>query len=639
MTKTTTECFLSSWTLPNARGEEQTLPQLFARTSQENRERVVLRRRSPSDETPVTYGELSREASVVAEAILDLGVEPGARVGLLADNCVEWLVADLATLTAGCIDVPRGTDTTLDETLFILKHSGSRVAFVQGRKRFEEVRDQRESLPELRWLVLIGGRVEGPGQEGLTDWDSLVERGRVLRDRGSRRVEESAAAIDPDDVATIVYTSGTTGDPKGVMLSHRNILHNVRAIRKRVPVTRDDVLLSILPCWHMFERVLEYIVLDRGAQLVYTDRRRFRKDLSEQAPTILGAVPRIWEALHCSIDAQLEKAPAFRRLLARRFLGSAQRQARLRCGEAARALGNRPPVGWKERLQSLFDRPMARLGDRLVFRKVRAALGGKMRLGISGGGSLPEGIDVFFQAIGMPLFNGYGLTETAPIVSVRTFDQNLIGSIGRPLVDTYLRVVDPEGRELEQGRIGILLVRGPQVMKGYFRNERATRRVLDDKGWLSTGDLVRIAPTGELVIVGRSKDTIVLSGGENVEPAVVESEIGTSPLVAQILVVGQDRKQLGALVVPDQEGFLTRGIDLTRLSSTERILPDGPVGRAIREELERLTKRLRPFERVAKIQLMDRPFTIETGEVTPTFKLKRQVILERHAERIDQLFR
>ncbi|MEQ8768274.1 MAG: long-chain fatty acid--CoA ligase [Planctomycetota bacterium] len=638
MTQSTTECFLSSWTVPTPSGEETTLPQLVARTCQENQDRILLLRRCSTDKDPMTFGQLGRTVSELAEAIVDLETEPGSRIGLLADNCAQWLITDLACLTSGCIDVPRGTDTTLDETLFILEHSGAKLAFVQGRQRFDDIRAAREKLPELKWLVLMDGEVEGAGQDGVLDWTTLIERGRLLRTRGSRRVEEVAASIAGDDVATIVYTSGTTGDPKGVMLTHRSILHNVRAIRKRLLLSRDDVFLSILPSWHMFERTLEYILLDRGSKLLYTDRRRFKKDLEQGSPTILAAVPRVWEALYSGIQAKLESAPKLRRLMASGMLASARREAQRRFGTAARALGDQRAPGLLDRGLACLDRPVARLGDRLLFQKVRAALGGRLRLGISGGGSLPEAIDLFFQSVRVPLMNGYGLTETSPIVSVRSFDQNLIGSIGRPLAETRVRIVDPEGRPLPVGQVGVLCIQGPQVMKGYYRNDTATRRVFDTEGWFSTGDLVRLTPNEDLVIVGRCKDTIVLAGGENVEPAVVESEIGSSPLIAQVLVVGQDQKQLGALVVPDPEGFKCRGIDVER-APAEHLLPGGPIGQALQQEIQRLTKRLRPFERVSKIQVMERPFSIDSGEVTPTLKLKRQVILQRHADRIESLFR
>lgn len=518
----------------------------------------------------LTYAELWERVERLGSALLELGMRPGARVFLLSDNRLEWLICDLAALAIGCADVPRGGSSSPAELRRLLRHSEAELLIVESPRLLARLGE----LPPLRAVVLMEG--EAPGALRLEE---------LLR-TSPHGFAERLERVRPEDLATILYTSGTTGEPKGVMLLQRNLVANLQQATEVLEIHPQDRFLAILPLWHAFERMVEYIALSRGAEVVYTDLRHLAQDLRRHRPTVFPAVPRIWEAIA-------------RRASLPRWMVWAGCQ-------------------WRRRRHPLSLLPFL-VGELLAFRRVRRALGGRLRLGISGGGSLPLEVDRLLLACGVTLLNGYGLSEASPIVSVRTPEHNALGTAGRPLPRTEVDV-----------REGVLWVRGPQVMAGYWRNPRATAEALRE-GWLNTGDLARITPEGDLVITGRAKDTIVLLGGENVEPEPLEELLCASPYIEDAVVVGQDRKQLAALIVP---------------AEPLRRLPPGEAHEVVRREVQRLVNRnpaLRPEERIGPVALLERPLAEETlqGEplLTPTLKKRRFLIERRYRELIDRLYR
>jgi long-chain acyl-CoA synthetase len=405
------------------------------------------------------------------------------------------------------------------------------------------------------------------------------------------------------------------------MLTHANVLSNLRVVTDVLGIDAEDSFLSVLPAWHMYERIMDYLALATGAQLVYTDRRRIKEDLAAVKPTVFAAVPRIWEMLHDGIVAQAHKQTGWRGALLRTSL------------RVARAVG-----GGRAHAGYLLLHALARA---LVYRRVLASLGGRLRLCVSGGGALPRHVDETLLGIGLPLLNGYGLTETSPVASVRLPRDNAAGHIGPPLPQTEISVRHPDGSECAQGEVGVLWIRGPQVMRGYYGNPKKTAEVLSPDGWLDSGDLGRIDARGHAWITGRAKDTIVLAGGENVEPEPVETLVKTSPFAEQAVCVGQDRKGLGMLIVPHEE-TLEQQVPRGAWDMQDGEIRGKAVHALIRAELDRLLVRdngCRPCDRVTTFRVLAEPLTVENGLLTQTLKVRRHVVAERYARLIDSMYR
>lgn len=582
-----------------------------------------------------SYGELRRAVEELALGFSTLGVHAGDRVGLFADNSIQWIQTDLALLSIGAVDVPRGTDTSPAEIDYLVRHSGARVVVLQDRELLDELAPILSDIADLQCIVLQRGSFKEGDPRPVLSLDEVRERGRE-RMRDGVQLGPQLDAIRDTDTATIVYTSGTTGKPKGVVLTHANVMHVIRSIPGVIAFGEDDVFLSILPAWHMFERIIEYAALSKGCRTVYTDKRRFRKDLERVRPSVLAAVPRLYEALYEETRKKLADQPRLRRRIVEFLLAaSARHRASCRIDPATGAVECGVP------LLGQLAAPLHRLADRMIYAKVRAAFGGRLRAMVSGGGSLPRHIDEFFDRLGTPLLNGYGLTETAPLISVRRPGQNVLGTVGSPIPGTEVEIRGADGAPLPAGTIGVIHVRGPQVMPGYYRDLAATQKAIDGRGFFDTGDLGCRFANGDLAITGRAKDTIVLRGGENVEPEPIENQIRLSPFVAQVVVVGQDQKTIGALVVPDLDAIAVhRAVPVG--GGADSSPPDAEsIRRLIGGEIRRLVAReagFKPFERVNRFVVLDTPFSVEGGELTETLKLRRHVIAQKYHEEIAGMF-
>lgn len=592
-----------------------TFPRLLDDHVRLHGDRVFLPRRHALVHEPVTFAQLCRDVDALAAALLDLGVGHGDRIGLIAENRYEWLLVDLAIVSIGAIDVPRGSDTAPAEVAFILAHSGARFCFCEDDRTAREVLAHRDQLPALERLLVMADKTAVEGAFSLGD---LLRAGAAARSRD--RLAAARSRVQPDDLLTIVYTSGTTAEPKGVMLSHRNVLTNASTVTDVLQIGREDVFLSVLPAWHMYERIMDYLALAAGGQLVYTDRRRIKEDLGSVQPTVFAAVPRIWEMLHDGIVAQAMKLPGAKGALLRGTIALCRRIG-----------GGRAHAG--HHLLHLLARAT-------VLRKVRALTGPRLRLAVSGGGSLPRHVDECLLGFGLPLLNGYGLTETSPVAAVRLPHANGPGHIGPPLPDTAIEPRDSEGRRCAVGQTGVLWIRGPQVMRGYYQNARKTAEVLDGDGWFNSGDLGHVDANGRVWITGRAKDTIVLAGGENVEPEPIEAALKTSPYVQQVMCVGQDQKHLGALLVPLHEA-LEQAVPRSAWDVRDGVLHGKAVQQLFRAEFDRLLTRERGFrscDRVAVFAVLDQPFTPENGLLTQTLKIRRHKVAEQMQAVLARLF-
>lgn len=599
----------------------------------------------------LSYRAWRDRSLALATALIELGVGARDHVAILSDNCFEWILADAAVQFCGAADVPRASDVTAEEIAYILGHADVGVAFVENEAVLAKVDSVRDRLPGLRHLIVMAGDADIASTWNLHRLRDLEIAGEGLRVGGDRRAEERIAGVNPGDLYTIIYTSGTTGVPKGVRLSHGSIISQVRNLP--FALGPEDRALSILPVWHIYERVFEMLSVSSGLHTYYTTLRHLGEDLKAARPTIMASAPRLWEGLHRRILSTVEKAPLIRRALfhAARISSHAVRRAEdflrgrkvdltRRSLPVSLALGAFHAAAWL-----VFILPFLLL-DALVLRKLRAVVGGCFRGTISGGGALPPHVDEFFNDIGIPVLEGYGLTESGTVLAVRTWDRLVIGTVGPAFPGTEIRIVDPvtgailypdlTRRDLGRGRRGEIHAKGPQMMSGYHKDPEKTALVLRD-GWLSTGDLGLVTFNDCIKIVGRCKETIVLLGGENVEPLPIESKLLESPLIDQCMVVGQDQKQLGLLVVPSIGGFAAAGIE----SPDSAALASRP---EVREKIQKEIRRLvsgetgfKPFERIAALELLEKPFEVG-DELTMTFKLKRHVIAEKYSRKIGEMF-
>lgn len=583
-------------------------------------------------------------------ALIEMGVRARSHVGILADNRREWIEADCAVQLCGAADVPRGTDITDAEVVHILGHAEVEVLFVENAATLEKFERCRKELRRVRRVILMDGKgVEK--REGVETMEGLVRRGEEMRRGGDRRVEERMGQIRGEDLFTLIYTSGTTGIPKGVMLTHANMVSQVRNLP--FDLKAGDRALSILPVWHSYERVFEMVAMSWGVETYYTSLRTIAEDLRTVKPTVMASAPRLWENLYQKILANVRGAGAVKRALFHAAYESTKQVKRAEYffkGQSLDIEGR----SWAKSLREGVGHAVRRLVywlphkvlDKLVLEKLRGVVGGEFRGTISGGGALQPHVDEFFNFIGIPVLEGYGMTETSPVLAVRTWENLVIGSVGPLFPETEIRIVDLGSGEIlfpsrkrkamGCGLRGEIHAKGPQIMAGYYNNREATERVLRG-GWMNTGDIGMVTFNGCLKILGRSKETIVLLSGENVEPVPIEGRLVESPLIEQCMVVGQDQKFLSVLIVPCLEGFRSVGVhvanagELTHHEKTKELI-DGEIRRLVSAATG-----FKAFERIGAWRLLPKGFAVGE-EMTNTFKLKRHVIGERYGYLIEDIY-
>ena len=525
-----------------------------------------------------TYRDLYNDVLDFSVALNGLGVVRGDHVGLIADNRKEWLISDLAIQTLGAADVPRGCDSMEKEIAFILSTTDCRLTIAENSHQLKKILANHKELKSLETVILM----QEPSEEDLKaakkasvkllSFAAVQEEGRKKRNGSTEFTDAEMEKGTRDDIATIIFTSGTTGEPKGVMLTQSNYLWQLERTPYLLYGEPGDVWLSVLPVWHSFERLMQYVAIERTSALVYSKPLGavMLPDIAEMKPQIIPGVPRLWEALATGILRTVRKEGGIKKVLFMFFLGVGKKYCWARdhvFGRVAR---------FKYRIR-LFDTLVGLipwllliiprfLGDVLVYRKVRAKMGGRLRLCISGGGALQPQIDEFYQAIGIKIIEGYGITETAPVLSFRNQYRPRPGCVGTVFTDTECRIVDSELLDaaiesakdgvwhippaLPPGTPGVIMVRGGQVMKGYYKRPDLTARAIDADGWFNTGDIGMLSYDYEIKITGRAKDTIVLLGGENIEPAPIEQALKSFEFIESVVILGQDKKYLSALIVP-----------------------------------------------------------------------------------------
>ena len=604
--------------------------------------------RVAKQEFTVDYAKLREDVILLARAFEERKVTRGCRVMLLSDNRYAWIVTDLALMALGAVSVPRGSETPTQELEFILNHARCSFMVVETDALLARHQEMLSTHKEVKTLFIIEGSQKHTLFNRLYAYNDIL-KDRTLSDDDFKRFDRMVAKITQKDLVTIIFTSGTTGKPKGVILNHRNILFNTETLPPVIAITEKDLWVSILPSWHIFERALELLALSSGSCIVYSNLKTFSNDLVTYRPTLVATVPRLWESLYTKVTAAiLEKGPrafAIFNLLVK---------TSVRFRHARRHLAGQLPQFSRSNLLVRSWRNLVALVEMLLLalpywlaqkklKPLRDKFGGQLRMAVSGGGTLPAYLESWLDAIGIRIVNAYGMTECAPAIAGRGYNSKIFGSLGRPVGVTELRIVDGEDREVGPGIEGNIEVRGPQVFDGYDDNDEENRKSFTADGFFRTGDLGKLTISGELVLTGRSKEIIVLASGENIDPSRIEGAIGQLPFVKDAALVGQDRKGLGALIVPDWDklkDFMTEHFGHTT-GTSEELHEDLAMRDRIKNEINRLLQAkngFKPYEKLQKIDFLKHEFTVGE-ELTNTFKKRRHVIEKKYRELIDRLFK
>ncbi|MCY4402852.1 MAG: long-chain fatty acid--CoA ligase [Candidatus Poribacteria bacterium] len=556
----------------------------------------------------ISYTEFGESVDTFSRGLTAIGVQKGDRVAILSENRPEWAITDFGILKIGAVNVPMFSTLTAAQVGYILKDSGSKVICVSTKDQLEKVTSIRDEVPSLEHIIIYN-ELDDEVPAGVIQFVDVCSK-------GTETETPIDIDIDENDLATIIYTSGTTGNPKGVMLTHANFISNYNAAKSLIDVNETDVLLSFLPLSHVFERLGgHYVPLFSGAKVAYAESTfTVAQNMQDVSPTVMLSVPRLYETMH---DRVLRAVQA----------GSSLKQKIFHWGvSVGSTVSSKIQHGEKP---SAILKLKQSIADKLVFAKLKAATGGRLRFFVSGGAALPKSIAEFFHAAGILILEGYGLTETSPIISMNHPGKWKFGTVGAPIPDIEVKIAED----------GEIITRGPHVMNGYFNNEEATTEAIDSDGWFHTGDIGIIDENGFIKITDRKKNIIVLSNGKNVAPQPIESQLVQSPFITQIILVGNERKNIAALIVPNFDALKSwakeNGIETTDLPE---ILKTREVQQLIQSQIrERLTD-FADFEQVRRFALLEKEFSQEEDEMTPTLKLKRNVIIEKYGDVIEGMY-
>jgi len=556
----------------------------------------------------LSWLETLQRVQVVSEALKKAGVGEGARVAILSSTRYEWTLLDLAILSLGAVTVPIYHSTLYDEAQHILNDSSSKLIFVEDSTQLEKILKIRNSLPKLERIVVIDGKVLGEGIVTLQEFEQGVQG--VVSDFGAR-----IRRIPLDALATLVYTSGTTGPPKGVMLTHANITYEILAAEQSFPIDPNDTSLIFLPLAHILARVIQFYQFKCGFTHAYAESiDKLLEDIAEVRPHFMVSVPRIFEKIYTKVMNDVQNGPAVKRNIFNWALQVGKQRSAL-------LLQNKPiPAGLTMRYA---------LATKLVFSKLHKKLGGRVRFFVSGGAPLGRDIAEFFHAAGLLILEGYGLTETTAAVNLNLPHLMKFGSVGKTMPFVEEKIA-PDGE---------ILVKGKMVFKGYWNNPEATRAAIDEQGWFHTGDIGEVDANGLLRITDRKKDIIVTAGGKNVAPQNIENLLKTNPLFSQVVVHGDRRKYLTALVTLNPEETQKKATELgIKFEKYGELVHHPKIYDWVKKSIDEKNRHLPNYETIKGFAILENDFTIDSGELTPTLKVKRKVINERYKDVLDKLY-
>jgi long-chain acyl-CoA synthetase len=588
----------------------ETLSQLFLNTVKTYIKDDILAAKVDGRYVPISTEEFERRVRHLALGLADLGLGPGDKLVIFSENRPEWPITDFAVLCNGAVTVPIYTSLMPEQVKYIINDSDAKIVVCSNRNLWLKIEAVRHELPNVHHFVLI----EEAGPQGVVSMSEVMGRGKVIATSNPGRFEKRALAVKPDDLASIIYTSGTTGVPKGVMLTHGNFVSNSKALDAVTEFAAKDVILSFLPLSHVLERMTTFSFLYKGASIYYAESiETVAENLIEVRPTIMISVPRLFDKIYAKVMDNVLTQPPLKRKIFFWALGVGKKYG-------ARKIRHQP-IPW-----GLGFRRKA--AAKLVFSKIVEKTGGRVHFFVSGGAPLSGDVAAFFYAIGITILEGYGLTETSPVLTCNTFDKMKFGTVGPPVPGVEIKIA-PDGE---------ILAKGPNVMKGYYKKEPETREVFED-GWFKTGDIGHFDEEGFLVITDRKKDLIVTAGGKNVAPQPIENQLKTNPYVQTAVVVGGGRKFISALIVPDFDRLeayaRSKGIPF---SGRADLVKKEEIASFMLAEVNRATPHLASYERVKKIVLLDRDFDADT-ELTPSLKVKRHIVEKAFKSLIDLLYK
>jgi long-chain acyl-CoA synthetase len=560
---------------------------------------------------PISTQEFGDGVKHLALGLKALGFEAGQKLCLFSENRPAWTMTDLATLCAGGLTVPIYTTLVPEQIRYIIDDSDAMVVVVSNADLWQKVETLRPELTKVKHYITFADQAPA----GVLTLKEVMEKGRAAAESKPGQFEELVARIKPGDEATLIYTSGTTGVPKGVILTHDNLISNIKTAASLIEFTEKDTALSFLPLSHILERMVMFTYIYKGCTVAFAESvEAVAKNLLEVRPHLMVSVPRVFEKIYTKVMDQVLSSPSLRRKI---FFWA------IKVGKAygAAKIAGKPVSGGLRFRQ--------KVAAKLVFSKIVAKTGGRVRLFVSGGAPLSKDIAEFFYAIGLVILEGYGLTETSPLLSLNTFEHIRLGTVGKP----------GPGIDIKIAADGEILARGPNIMKGYYKKEAETREVLEG-GWFHTGDIGHFDPDGFLVITDRKKDLIITSGGKNIAPQPIENLLKTSPYIASGVVIGDRKRFIAALIVPYfeklQEYAQAQGI---AFSSLDDLCQDRRIVGFLKAEVDRATPHLASYERIKKIAVLPRDFEIERGEMTPSLKVRRANVTAAYQALIDAMYR
>lgn len=633
----------------------KTLPQMIYKKSQDFPElNIQFSKNTEGTFLPTTYKDFVNTMLDFSAGLLSIGEKEYSNIGLICDNRKEWLVCSMGIMATKSRDIPRGSEATVKDLSYILSFAECKTVVTENKILFNRILECQNELPALQNIIIIN-----PSDSDLSNfqtnglnifsYDEILSKGKNFRQNNPNKTEEIMLSGTEDDSATIIFTSGTTGTPKGVELTHKNFLCQVEDISKRLPLKQGNKALCMLPVWHVYERELEYFLLYVGVALCYSKPAisMLLADMKKVSPQFMATVPRIWDGIYNAINKNIKSTKKGAGIFFSIFTWAATSLKSLR-----NIIYNRCKYFRKRTvfyhvfskflyIPVIFLYPLKWIGDMFYFQRVRNMLGGKFQIGMSGGGSLPLKLDKFFNSIGIRLVEGYGLTETAPICCIRNAKRPILGTIGKIMPYCQAKVVHRNGIECKPGEKGVLYIKGSNVMKGYYKQPELTAEVISEGEWFNTGDLVIKTYNGEIIVKGRQKDTIVLRSGENVEPLPIEDKLSESIYISQAVVVGQDENCLGALIIPDLDNICQYAKQQNiNFSDKKQLLKDEEIKKLIYKEMERLinTKNgFKPFEKIGKFVFLDKPFEVGV-ELSPKQGIIRYKINELYKAKISLMY-
>jgi long-chain acyl-CoA synthetase len=596
--------------------EFSTIPEMFDGITSKyaTEDRPMLMHKVEKQYRGISFAQCRRSVELFALGLASLGVKKEEKVAIISENRPEWVVADMGVVALGAVDVPIYPTLTPPQIAYILNDAEVKIVVVSNTLQLGKILKIEPDVRTLQRVIVINDKLEQRTDKTLT-FSEVLAAGETFEQTHRSFFREALWRVAPEDLLTIIYTSGTTGNPKGVMLTHHNLCSNIRAAAETIPLKDTDTLLSFLPLCHSFERMAGYYTaMACGATVAYAESTETVSDnLLEIRPTVVTTVPRLFERIYTRITKQIDNSPP----------------ARQRIFRWAMSVGTEYAHEGKHGVVSPVLRLQVALAERLVFSKLKQRTGGRIRFFVSGGAALSRELGEFFEAVGITIIEGYGLTETSPVLTANRVDDYKFGTVGKPMPGVEIKIADD----------GEILAKGPNIMRGYYNNPTATAEVIDKEGWFHTGDVGMFDPQGHLMITDRKKHLFVSSGGKNIAPQPIETMFLQSKYIDQFVLIGDGRMFLTALIVPEFEILKmharTSGIPV---SLDSELIQREEIRKLFEKEIQKIQKDLPTYERVRRFELLPEPLTPENGEITPTLKVRRKVVEAKYGALIEKMY-